>query len=146
MWCSSATADRVAAGPERVTRDGNNPHRLERLNAQLQQELALALSRDVKDPRLTMVTVVSVDCASDLSSAKVKFSSLGDDVARATALKTLQQMRGFLRHLLGERLENLRRVPQLEFRLDDSIAYGVRVNTILREIDSAPPGRSPSGE
>ncbi|MHB8556014.1 MAG: 30S ribosome-binding factor RbfA, partial [Candidatus Dormibacteria bacterium] len=82
-----------------MTREGNNPHRLERLNAQLQQELALALFRDVKDPRLTMVTVVSVDCASDLSSAKVKFSALGDDGARAEALKTLQGMRGFLRHL-----------------------------------------------
>ncbi|MHB1524673.1 MAG: 30S ribosome-binding factor RbfA [Candidatus Dormibacteria bacterium] len=129
-----------------MTREGNNPHRLERLNAQLQQELALALFRDVKDPRLTMVTVVSVDCASDLSSAKVKFSALGDDGARAEALKTLQGMRGFLRHLLGERLENLRRVPLLDFRLDDSIAYGVRVNTLLRELEAGPHRRSGAGE
>jgi ribosome-binding factor A len=129
-----------------VTRDSHNPHRLERLNAQLQQELALALARDVKDPRLTLVTVVAVDCAADLSSAKVRFSSLGDDAARAAALKTLQRMRGFLRHLLGERLVNLRRIPELDFRLDDSIAYGVRVSSILRELEAAPPSRGSSGE
>jgi ribosome-binding factor A len=126
-----------------VTRDSANPHRMERLNAQLLQELALALAHDVKDPRLQMVTVIGVECARDLSEAKVKVSSLGDDRRREASLKTLQGMEGYLRHLLGSRLENLRRVPRLNFRLDDSIAYGVRVAVILDQLEQ---GRDPSGD
>ncbi|HVD03792.1 MAG TPA: 30S ribosome-binding factor RbfA [Candidatus Dormibacteraeota bacterium] len=119
-----------------MPRDGANPYRLERLNAQVRQELALALAHDVKDPRLEMVTVVAVECARDLSEAKVRVSPLGTESQRAVSLRVLQSMEGFLRHLLGERLENLRRVPRLNFRLDDSIAHGVRVGAILRELEA----------
>ncbi len=125
-----------------MTRDSTNPYRMERLNAQLLQELALALAHDVKDPRLEMVTVVAVECARDLSEAKVRVSSLGDERRREASLKTLRGMEGYLRHLLGERLENLRRVPRLDFRLDDSIAHGVRVGVILEELQL---GRDPDG-
>lgn len=124
-----------------MAREGNNPYRRERLNHQLRQELALALSRDVKDPRLEMVTVVSVDCAADLSEAKVRFSALGDDGQRQQTLRTLRSMSGYLRFLLGQRLEHLRRVPRLEFRLDESIAYGVRVSSLLDGLSEAEKGR-----
>ncbi|MDA8331475.1 MAG: 30S ribosome-binding factor RbfA [Candidatus Dormibacteraeota bacterium] len=117
-----------------MAREGTSPYRMDRLNAQLQQELAMALARDVKDPRLDLVTVIAVECTRDLSEAKVRVSPLGDDNQRELALKTLRGMEGYLRHLLGERLENLRRVPHLVFRLDDSIAHGVRVGVILNEL------------
>ncbi len=94
----------------------------------------MALARDVKDPRLQMVTVVGVECARDLSEAKVRVSSLGDERQREASLRTLRGMEGYLRHLLGQRLENLRRVPRLNFRLDGSIAHGVRVGVILNEL------------
>ncbi len=126
-----------------MTRDSTNPYRMERLNAQLLQELALALAHDVKDPRLEMVTVIAVECARDLSEAKVRVSSMGDQPRREASLRTLRGMEGYLRHLLGERLENLRRVPRLNFRLDDSIAYGVRVGVILNELQ---PGRDADGD
>jgi ribosome-binding factor A len=117
-----------------MARDATSPYRMDRLNAQLQQELALALARDVKDPRLNMVTVIAVECTRDLSEAKVRVSPLGDESQRKLALKTLRGMEGYLRHLLGERLENLRRVPHLIFSLDDSIAHGVRVGVILNQL------------
>ena len=110
-------------------------HRRERLNAQLRQELALALARDVKDPRLSLVSVVEVDCAPDLSLALVRVSSLGDDAERQRNLAALRGMKGYLRHLLGDRLENLRRVPRLDFRLDDSIVRGTRVTQLLRSLE-----------
>jgi ribosome-binding factor A len=113
-------------------------HRRERLNAQLRQELALALSQDVKDPRLSLVSVLEVDCAPDLSVALVRVSSLGDDAERRRNLVALKGMTGYLRHLLGDRLENLRRVPRLDFRLDDSIIRGTRVNQLLTSLASEP--------
>ncbi len=111
-------------------------HRMERINAQLQQELALALARDVKDPRVQLVTVVSVACSPDLSYARVRVSSLGEAAQQTQTLRALRSMVGFLRHLLGERLDNLRRIPRLDFQLDQSIAYGVRVGTMLRELEA----------
>lgn len=126
----------------RSARDGTN-HRRERIDAQLQQELALAIASDVKDPRLSMVTVVGVACAPDLSYARVKVSVLAEPAEREQVLRVLRGMTGFLRHRLGERLEHLRRVPRLDIRLDDSIAYGVRVSQLLDSLEK--PRRSQRG-
>jgi ribosome-binding factor A len=126
----------------RSARDGTN-HRRERIDAQLQQELALAIASDVKDPRLSMVTVVGVACAPDLSYARVKVSVLAEPAEREQVLRVLRGMTGFLRHRLGERLEHLRRIPRLDIRLDDSIAYGVRVSQLLDSLEK--PRRSQRG-
>ncbi len=123
-------------------RDSTRGHRRERLNEQLRQELALALAHDVKDPRLNLVSVLEVECAPDLSEAKVRVSTLGDRAERQRTLRALRGMTGFLRHLLGERLENLRRVPRLEFSLDESIARGTRVTALLRSLESPGSGRA----
>jgi len=122
----------------RTARDAGSTHRRERIDVQLRQELALAISADVKDPRLAMVTVVGVACAPDLSFARVKVSVLGDQEEREQALRVLRGMTGFLRHRLGERLEHMRRIPRLDIRLDDSIAYGVRVSQLLEGLASQP--------
>ncbi|HUY23912.1 MAG TPA: 30S ribosome-binding factor RbfA [Candidatus Saccharimonadales bacterium] len=128
----------------KLARDQSASHRLERINVQLRQELALAISSEVKDPRLSLVTVVSVSCAPDLSYARVNVSALGEESERYQALKVLRGMTGYLRHLLGERLEHMRRIPRLDIRLDDSIAYGVRVSQLLQELD-APARKSRGG-
>ena len=120
----------------KLARESNSGHRLERINAQLRQELALAISSQVKDPRLSMVTVVAVSCAPDLSYARVKVSVLAAAPEREQALRVLRGMTGYLRHLLGERLEHMRRIPRLDIRLDDSIAYGVRVSQLLQQLET----------
>lgn len=129
-----------------MPREGARGYRRERLNAQLRNELALALSQDVKDPRLQMVTVVEVECAPDLSEARVRISTLAEGEDRGRELAALRGMTGYLRHLLGERLENLRRIPRLDFVLDDSIARGVRVNTLMSQLDSVREGGEHSDE
>jgi ribosome-binding factor A len=129
----------------KLARDQSVSHRLERINVQLCQELALAISTDVKDPRLSMVTVVSVSCAPDLSYARVKVSALGEQPERDQALRVLRGMTGYLRHLLGERLEHMRRIPRLDIRLDDSIAYGVRVSQLLQALETPTKSRRGSG-
>ncbi len=101
----------------------------------------MAIASDVKDPRLSMVTVVAVSCASDLSYARVKVSVLADQPEREQVLRVLRGMTGYLRHLLGERLEHMRRIPKLDIRLDESIAYGVRVSQLLEELETVPKSR-----
>jgi len=123
----------------RAAREPGANHRRERIDTQLRQELALAIAGDVKDPRLAMVTVVGVACAPDLSYARVKVSVLAEEAEREQVLRVLRGMTGFLRHRLGERLEHMRRIPRLDIRLDDSIAYGVRVSQLLEQLESGPP-------
>lgn len=125
----------------RLAREAGASHRLERINVQLRQELALVISGQVKDPRLSMVTVVGVACAPDLSYARVKVSVLADQPEREMALRALRGMTGYLRHALGERLDHMRRIPRLDIRLDESIAYGVRVSKLLEELESSPRSR-----
>jgi ribosome-binding factor A len=125
----------------RTVRDPGANHRRERIDTQLRQELALAIAGDVKDPRLAMVTVVAVACTTDLSYARVKVSVLADDPEREQVLRVLRGMTGFLRHRLGERLEHMRRIPKLDIRLDESIAYGVRVSQLLEQLETAPKAR-----
>ena len=111
-------------------------HRVERVNAQLRQELAEVLRRDVKDPHVDAAGVVSVSCSPDLGQARVRISVLGDDEGqRRATVSRLQRMAGFLRGRLRDRLPHLRRVPQLRFQLDESIGYAVRVNRILAGLE-----------
>ncbi|MGH7612155.1 MAG: 30S ribosome-binding factor RbfA [Candidatus Dormibacteria bacterium] len=119
---------------------------MEKVNSQLRQELALALAADVKDPRLRLVTVVEVSCSPDLAQARVKVGILGDEPEQERSLRVLRGLSGYLRHLLGERLTNLRRVPRLDIQLDRATPYGVRVNALLSELrPSQGPDSEPGG-
>ena len=117
-------------------------HRIERVNAQLRQELAEVLRREVKDPHLGAPGVVAVSCSADLGQARVRISVLGDDEAvRRATIARLQRMAGFLQGRLRDRLPHLRRVPRLRFQLDESIGYAVRVSRLLAGLE--PEGQGP---
>ncbi|HUY98401.1 MAG TPA: 30S ribosome-binding factor RbfA [Verrucomicrobiae bacterium] len=124
-------------------------HRVARVNAQLRVELAQCLLEDVKDPRVGMTTVVQVSCSADLSRATVKLSVLGDDDRRRETVARLARLQGYLRHQLGARLTNLRRIPYLTFVLDESIAYAVHISQVLDQLPrpgpEPPAARPPEG-
>ena len=98
----------------------------------IKRELAEILLRDMRDPRLALVTVSDVEVARDFTSAKVFVSSMGDAEEKADALKALQGAAGFLRGQLGHRIE-LRTVPVLMFRYDTGIERGARMFELLRQ-------------
>ena len=109
--------------------------RILRINVLIRDELADLLHREVVDPELErMISITSVETAPDLSVAKVHVSVLADE---SDALKTVERLRhaaGFFRRALAERLD-LRHTPELDFRLDMSIARGARVLQILKDIN-----------
>ncbi len=114
--------------------------RMERINALLRQEISSILASDLSDPRLaSMITVTRVDTASDLSHAKVYVSVMGRPDQKKSAMKGLKSASGFVRRGLRPRL-TLRSVPEVEFRIDDSIERGT---DMLRMIDEAMAGDSP---
>jgi len=107
--------------------------RTRRVGQQIQREIALILQREVKDPRIGMLTFTGVDVTRDYSHAKVFFTVLGSDEQKQETLNTLQHAAGFLRSALGQRIK-LRTMPQLHFQYDESVERGMFLS---RLIDSA---------
>ena len=95
--------------------------RTERIDSQIQQELMGLLQREMKDPRIGFATITRVETARDLGHARVWVSVYGTDAEQEQSLEALRAATPWLRRQLGERLQ-LRKVPQLSVRRDDSIA------------------------
>lgn len=99
----------------------------------IHRELSQLLMREVRDPRLSNVTITEVRVTPDLLLARVYFSVLGDAEAGEKALTALERAGGYLRTQLAERV-SLRFAPELEFRLDTSAEYGRRIDELLDQI------------
>jgi ribosome-binding factor A len=109
-------------------------HRPDRVGEQIRDELSSLLARGaVHDPGIGFITLTRVKVSPDLQVARVFYTSLGDDKARQETAKALRRAMPFLRRQIGGAL-NLRRVPELEFRFDESIAHQDRIEQILREL------------
>jgi len=102
----------------------------------IQRELSDLLLREVRDPRIGMVTLTAVDVSPDLSHAKVFFTVLGEDRKEA-AWRALNRAAGFLRSQLAHRIK-LYAMPELRFVYDESVERGDRLS---RLIDSVAPGK-----
>jgi ribosome-binding factor A len=108
--------------------------RTERLAEQIRQDASHLLAREVHDPGVGFITLTRVRVTPDLQIARIYYTSLGDDpAARANTARALERVTPFLRRQLGQRLQ-LRRVPELEFVFDRSIAHQARVEQLLQEI------------
>jgi len=114
--------------------------RPERVADQLRAELAQLLSREVHDPGVGFVTLTRVRVSPDLQMARVYYTSLGDDTGRRATARALERAAPFLRRQIGRRLR-LKRVPELTFAYDDSIAGQDRIERLLNELQ---PGVSPN--
>tara|TARA_Y100000310_G_C20083753_1_gene535063 strand:+ start:151 stop:513 length:363 start_codon:yes stop_codon:yes gene_type:complete len=108
--------------------------RTQRLNDLLREELAQLLLHQVRDPRLSgVITVTSVQVASDLSLARVSISSLGGEEEKKQAMEGVVAASGYLRRELAHRL-SLRHIPRLEFLRDDSIQEGVETFHLIKRV------------
>lgn len=96
----------------------------------IQRELSELLRLELRDPRVTMVTLTDVEVARDNSHAKVFFTSMGDNAQVVSCQQGLQSASGFLRSQLAHRL-TIRTVPQLHFEIDTSVERGVRLSKLI---------------
>ncbi len=108
-------------------------YRKERLNERLKELIGELILRRIKDPRIGLVTITSASVAPDLTMAKVYFSVMGDENARAETKKGLESAKGFLRRTIGRELK-LRQVPDLRFVYDDSLDRAMRIERAIKEI------------
>jgi ribosome-binding factor A len=109
-------------------------YRPDRVGDQIRQELSELLSRGaVHDPGIGFITLTRVQVSGDLQVARVFYTSMGDAAARKETEKALRRATPFFRRHIGERLR-LRRVPEVEFRFDESVAHQDRIEQILRDL------------
>jgi ribosome-binding factor A len=109
-------------------------HRPHRVGDQIRQELSEMLTRGaVHDPGIGFITLTRVTVTPDLQLARVYYTTLGDPKARRETEKALERATPFFRRQVGSRLQ-LRRVPELQFLFDESIAHQDRVEQILRDL------------
>src|SRR5580693_4671511 len=107
--------------------------RPERVADQIRSELATLLAREVHDPGIGFVTLTRVQVSADLQLARVYFTTLGDEKARASSTKALARATPFLRRQIGSRLR-LKRTPALTFSYDESIAGQDRIEQLLNDM------------
>ena len=88
---------------------------------------------EVHDPKIGFITLTRVQVSPDLQVAHVYYTSLGDAAARKDTQKALDRATPFLRRQIGDRVR-LRRVPELDFRFDESIAHQDRIEQILQDL------------
>lgn len=108
--------------------------RSDRVSEQLQRDLA-QLVRELKDPRLGMVTLLEVSVSKDLAHAKIWFDVLDVEQAKP-AEEVLNHAAGFLRHELGRGLK-LRITPELKFFYDDTQRRGNELSAIIDQAVAA---------
>lgn len=107
--------------------------RKERVGEAMREVIAELIAREIKDPRVGMVTLTVVDVSPDLRHARVYFSCVGDDAERRRCLAGLQSAAGFVKGQLARRLR-LRYAPELTFLLDPSLEAADRMATLLKEV------------
>jgi ribosome-binding factor A len=120
--------------------------RPERVADQIRSELGELLAREVRDPGIGFVTITRVQVTGDLQTARVFYTTLGDDRARATTRRALERAAPFLRRQIAQRLR-LKRSAELTFTYDESIAGQDRIEQLLNEIHApAVPHDDPEDE
>lgn len=109
-------------------------HRPDRVGDQIRAELSELLSRGaVHDPGIGFITLTHVRMSPDLQLARVYYTMMGDQAARRETAAALERATPFFRRQIGSRLR-LRRVPEVEFRFDESVAHQDRIEQILRDL------------
>ncbi|HVG11125.1 MAG TPA: 30S ribosome-binding factor RbfA [Thermoanaerobaculia bacterium] len=108
--------------------------RTDRVSDLLRAELSDLILREIKDPRIRLVSLTGVEVTSDLRRATVRVSALGDDTQREEAVEALRHARGFLRTELSHRLRT-RVTPELIFELDRGAEHSQKISDLLESLN-----------
>jgi ribosome-binding factor A len=109
--------------------------RTARIAEAIREVVSTSILFEVRDPRVRHVTVLGVEVAGDLRSAKISVSVMGTDTEQRLCMQGLESSRGFLQKRIADRLD-LRWTPVLSFDLDDGIKKSIEASRILRELQA----------
>ena len=105
--------------------------RSDRVAQMINRHLAVILRNEVKDPRVSQLTITDVEVTKDLRQAKIFVTSLADDIIDIEdTMAALDRASGFLRRALAAVID-LRHCPALVFAYDNSISEGARMSALI---------------
>lgn len=109
--------------------------RMEKVNELIKRELGIMIQfGEIKDPRVSLVTIQNVDVSKDLQHARVRFSILSDDQKVIdAATEGLNHCSGFIRKRIAEKV-SLRYTPQFQFYYDKRVIYAQQIDQALEEV------------
>ncbi len=110
--------------------------KMERINAELARQITKIIAEDIKDPRMgsAIVGVTKVYATPDLKYAKVYLSIYSNEPQEVQeAYYTVCRSKVFIRNMLKDAV-NMRLVPELNFLIDDSVDYSIKIGGILAQI------------
>ncbi|MGY3724394.1 ribosome-binding factor A [Granulicatella balaenopterae] len=110
--------------------------RIGRVKQEIMREVNDILMKKVRDPRVEGVTLTDIEVTRDLQHATIYYTTL-DKLAseRQATVKGLEKAKGLIRRELGKRL-SLFKVPEVHFERDESVDYGLRIDSLLDQIHS----------
>jgi ribosome-binding factor A len=109
-------------------------HRIDRINQEIKKELSSLIKNQLKDPRISeLMSITDVKVTNDLRYAKVYISVYGENEKQQETIKGLESSAGFLRREVGKNIK-LRYTPELLFEVDNSIQYGMHIDSIIKDI------------
>ena len=99
----------------------------------IREVVSMAIIAELKDPRISDVTVTLVEVSPDMRLAKVNVSVMGDETKQKLCLRGLQNSAGYLQQKIGKRIDT-RYTPRIEFVLDEGLKHAMLVTRILDEV------------
>jgi len=103
-----------------------------RIGSLFVKEISAILNREIKDPMIQFVTITDCEVTNDLSFAKVYFTTLKEE-KKEEIQNALNKASNFIELELAKRIE-IRKMPQISFHYDNSIAYGEKIEKKIEEI------------
>ena len=99
----------------------------------IREVVSMSIITELKDPRITDVTVTFVEVSPDLRHSKVHVSVMGDETKKRLCIKGLESASGYLQKKVGERIDT-RYTPRIHFELDKGLENSMLVTKILDEV------------
>jgi len=107
--------------------------RLDKVASLVKEEISLIFLHKIQDPSLGLITITSVKVSPDLKNAKV-YISIYNKEKRDELLQKVNDIKGFIKSQLAQRIKNFRFIPDLAFYIDDTLDYVEKMDGLFKEI------------
>ena len=110
--------------------------RSDKISDLLRKEISLIINKETKDPRLKKLNITAVKVSDDIGIATVFYTMIGESIEKEKSSidnKVLKKFSGMVRSKLSKTMQ-IRRVPVIQFRFDESVEYSDNIENLLRNL------------
>jgi len=106
-----------------------------KVSEQMKRYINEILQREVKDSKIGFITITACEVTNDLSFCTVYYTVYGPGYNERDAAAALERAKGFIRSAVAKRMTNLRKMPELIFKVDESTKYGNKIDAMLADLN-----------